>query len=302
LEFTFRELNPAIYIPDQSTVANTQARRRYQDFANIGSIESGNFSTYNSTQITAERRFSHSYTILMNYTYSGSFDDLGWTNPSNREFDYGRSSADILQNLKFSCIWNIPSPGVKGALRYVTTGWTVNGIAAWQSGFPFSVTSGRDGSFTGVGRDRADFLGGQAMLDYGRSHGSMAAMWFDTSKFVTNANGTFGNFGRNILRGPRFFNTDLAVAKNTKVTEGITVQLRGEFFNAFNNVNFTPPNANRSSAQFGRITSALDPRILQLALRLQFRASSRVQLPLLADYVANSGRDDSHDTRIAANR
>lgn len=269
-EFVFRELNPAIYIPGQSTVANTQARRRYQDFVNVGLIESGNFSIYNGLQLTVEKRFSHGYTMLVNYTYSRSFDDLGWANPYYRAFDYGRASADIPHNFKFSNLWNIPTPHLNGPLRFLATGWGLNAIAVWQSGFPFSVSSGRDNSLTGIGRDRADYLGGQAMLDYGRSHGDMVNMWFATSQFASNALGTFGNSGRNILRGPRFFNTDLGVVKNTKVTERLNVQFRGEFFNAFNNVNFTQPNANRSSAQFGRITSALDPRILQLALRLQF--------------------------------
>ena len=94
--------------------------------------------------------------------------------------------------------------------------------------------------------------------------------FFDTSKFVRNEIGTFGNSGRNILRGPRFFNADMSLLKDTRVTERVSVQLRAEFFNIFNTVRFNTPNRNVSSSQFGRITSARDPRIIQFGLKLLF--------------------------------
>ena len=112
-----------------------------------------------------------------------------------------------------------------------------------QSGFATSVTSGLDNAFTGTGSQRADFLGGTASLGSGRSHGEMVA---------------------------RFFNIDLGVVKNTKITERVSTQFRAEFFNVLNNVNFRNPATNASSAQIGRITSAADPRILQFALKIVF--------------------------------
>src|SRR5262249_26857566 len=123
---------------------------------------------------------------------------------------------------------------------------------------------------SGVGRDRADYLGGIATLDTSRPHGQLIAQFFNTSAFGPNAIGTFGNSGKNILRGPRFFNTDFGATKRTSIAEGITLDFRAEFFNFFNNVNFVSPNSNQSSGQFGRITAALDPRIIQFGLRLQF--------------------------------
>jgi hypothetical protein len=96
------------------------------------------------------------------------------------------------------------------------------------------------------------------------------AQYFDTSKFAPNAIGTFGNSGKNMVRGPRYFNTDLALLKVTNVTSRVGLQFRAEFFNIFNNVNFNAPTSNVSSAQFGRITSALDPRILQFGVKLLF--------------------------------
>ncbi len=265
-----REVNPSIYIPGQSTVANTQQRRYYQDFSKIGLVESSNNSHYHSFQVNLERRFSHGFSALANYTWQKTIDDFGWTDSSNRRFDYAVSSDDVTHVFKFSNIYEVPKLGVSGFADKLINGWALNSIILWQTGFPFTVSSGADNSFTNIGRDRADFLGGQAQLSYDRPHGDMINQWFNTALFVPNAAGTLGNSGRNILRGPRFFNTDFAVIKNTPILERVNLQFRAEFFNLWNNVNFSAPNATRSSQQFGRITSAGDPRILQFALKLVF--------------------------------
>jgi len=134
-------------------------------------------------------------------------------------------------------------------------------------------------AFSGVNSDRADYLGGgSAQLDWGRSHGQQVLQWFDVSKFTANKMGTFGNAGRYILRGPRFFNVDLGLLKGTKLTERVNLQIRAEFFDIFNNVNFQLPNGNLSSAQVGRITGVVadnfglpnSERIVQFGLKLNF--------------------------------
>jgi outer membrane receptor protein involved in Fe transport len=266
-----REINPARAVPGiPFEVGTTQARRQYQDFSLIGLYESSNNTNYNSLQLNAEKRFGRGLSVLANYTWSKKFDDYGWTNPDNRRFDYGISGEDLPHNFRLSNVWEIPRMKVPRALGYLVNGWMVNSIVTWQSGFPFSIASGSDNSRTGVNRDRADFLGGQAELDSGRPHGELIARYFDTSKFAPNAIGTFGNSGKNILRAPRYFNTDIAVLKSARLTERVSLQFRAEFFNAFNNVVFQGPNTILASAQFGRITSALDPRILQFGLKLVF--------------------------------
>jgi len=119
----------------------------------------------------------------------------------------------------------------------------------------------------------ADFVGGgSAQLSYSRPHGAEILQWFDTSKFTKNAIGTFGNAGRNILRGPRFFNTDFGLVKGTSIHERVRLQFRAEFFNLFNDVNFMLPNANVSSVQVGQITSVIadSERIIQFGLKLVF--------------------------------
>ncbi|MBZ5603955.1 MAG: TonB-dependent receptor [Acidobacteriia bacterium] len=264
-----RELNPAILGPG-ATQANTDARRRYQSFGPIGGYESGNNTHYNSLQLNLEKRFSHGYTILASYTWSKKIDDYSWTDPYSRAFDHGLSREDVPQNFKFSNVWQIPNAPVHGVAAKIVNGWMLNSIWTAQSGLPFSIMSGRDNSLSGVGRDRADYLGGDPMLDTGRPDGQLIARYFNTAAFGPNAIGTFGNSGKNILRGPRYFDVDFGATKRTNVTERASLEFRAEFFNVFNNVNFTNPNSNQSSGQFGRITSALDPRIVQFGLRLQF--------------------------------
>src|SRR5262249_35828880 len=140
------------------------------------------------------------------------------------------------------------------------------------TGLPFSIATGADNSFSSAGFDRADFTGtelSQAKLS-GLSHTQMVDRFFDTSLFVSNRVGTFGNSGRNILRGPRYFNTDLGVIKSTNITEQVKLQFRAEFFNVFNNVNFNNPGGTVGTPGFGKITGARDPRTLQLMLKLIF--------------------------------
>jgi len=94
--------------------------------------------------------------------------------------------------------------------------------------------------------------------------------WFNTADFVPNAIGTYGNIGKNSLRGPKLFTTDLALLKSGKIGERANYEFRAEFYNAFNNVNFGAPDAGLQDSNFGQISSANDPRILQMALKVEF--------------------------------
>ncbi len=266
-----RELNPAVYIPGASTTNNTQARRINPNLGSVSQIPNGHNTHFNSLQVALNRRFSHGFTLLANYTWEKTIDDFGWANPYNRAFDRGISNDDIPQIFKLAGVYQLPKAPVHGFVDRVVNGWEVTANTLWQGGFPLTITSGVDNSLSGVGRDQADFLGGAAQLDSGRSHAQMITQWFNTSKFTVNALGTFGNSGKNNLRGPRTFNTDLSLLKNIAVYERVSMQLRFEFFNAFNNVNFNAPGTTvANTASFGLITSAGDPRILQAAVKVIF--------------------------------
>jgi hypothetical protein len=273
--------NPAVYIPgvdasgnQLSTTGNTQQRRVYPTNGPIARQDPGGNSNYHALQLNVEKRFSRGFTLLSNYTWSKTTDNISAVNPITRRFERGLSGDDVRNNFKLSGVYQLP--GVKRAgFSKLLNGWEVNPIITWQSGFPFTITSGRDNSFTGIGSDRADYKPGVTsigQLSFGRSHGDEILQWFDTSLFTANAIGTFGNVARNTLRGPRFFNTDLGILKGTKLTERVNLQFRTEFFNIFNNVNFRLPNGNNASGQFGQITAVLgdSQRIVQFGLKLSF--------------------------------
>ena len=264
--------NPAVFGPG-ATVGNTQQRRVYPNFGRVSRTDAGANSSFHSLQLNVEKRFSRSYSILTNYTWSKTIDNLTNLNPFNRNAYRGLANQDVPHNFKFSNIWDIPRASVdSAAARRLLHGWQVNTILVRQSPFPFSVNSGRDNSFSAVGGDLADFRGGNATLGTDRPRSQQLARWFDTSLFTANAPGTFGNSGRNIIRGPKFFNTDVGMLKDTAITERVSIQFRAEAFNVFNNPNFRVPNSNASSAQFGLITAVVDDnqRILQLGLKLSF--------------------------------
>jgi outer membrane receptor protein involved in Fe transport len=274
------QLNPAVYIPGQSTEANTQERRIYPAFGNINSIDSGVNGSYHALQLTLERRFTHGLSFLANYTWARALDDFGPAGGSGtnscscgRYFDYGPDTGDVNKVFRVSGLYMLPHLPGPGLVNKVVNGWQVTGIANWQSGFPFSIFSNDDNSFSAIGADRADLTVPSvknALLSTGRPHAQLTQEWFDTSAFAANAIGTFGDTGKNILRGPRYFDTDLALLKNTNVTERVSLQFRAEFYNALNNVNFGMPDGGLMDSGFGQITSAQSPRIMQLALKANF--------------------------------
>jgi hypothetical protein len=138
-----------------------------------------------------------------------------------------------------------------------------------QSAAAFSVQAGRDNSLTGFG-NRAQQVGDPSRSARQDPNRDPVLEWFNTRAFAHNAPGTFGNSGRNIVFGPGLANVDVAVAKHFPITEQVRLQFRGEFFNLFNHANFNEPNSTITAGTYGRITSALDPRILQFGLKLLF--------------------------------
>ena len=111
---------------------------------------------------------------------------------------------------------------------------------------------------------------GDPALSSDRTRAEQILKWFNTDAFVANALGTFGSVGRNAMRGPGYANLDMGVHKTFPVTSALKVQFRAEAFNILNRVNLDLPSGDRSSANFGRILTAQDPRILQFALRVSF--------------------------------
>ena len=146
-------------------------------------------------------------------------------------------------------------------------GWQFAGITFIQSGYPFFVRVSGDNSGSGSSADRPN------RISNGKLPGSQRTVerFFDTSAFVLPPRLTFGDAGRYILSGPGITNFDLALIKNTRISEHTSLQFRAEAFNLANHPNFNTPQAVVNTPQsFGKILSALDPRILQFGLKLFF--------------------------------
>ena len=148
-------------------------------------------------------------------------------------------------------------------------GWNLNAIMNLNSGQPLTALSGVDNARTGAGNQRADIIGDPS-LPSGRSHQDQYTEWLRRAAFAPNGLGTYGNLGRNTFFGPGNASVDLGLMKNFRVKEHFITQFRFEMFNSLNRVNFNNPTTAQNSANFWRITSARDPRILQLSLRLTF--------------------------------
>jgi hypothetical protein len=255
-------------------------------------------SFYHSLQLSAEKRMSHGLTILGNYTWSKSIDDLPngggvadvgadtvssrpWDDPLRHQFDRGPSDFDHTHRFVASYVWELPGPlRANGLLRQVFGGWQLGGVVSAQTGRPFTVLSGSNNSGTGIGQDRANLIGNP----YGPGACAAAKIttscvdWLNPASFQSNSSGTFGNIGKGSFRLPGSYTWDMGLSKNFSFTERLKLQFRAEFFNVFNRANFMDDSASLTNFQkisagaFGsfRAGQASDPRIGQLALKLFF--------------------------------
>lgn len=276
--FISAELNPAIY---GKAGRNADARRIYAPYySSISDQVSAGNSIYNALQVSANKRLSRGLAVMLNYTWSKFIDDCSADgnssfNPFNRRDNRGPSDNDVPHRFVGSFIWQLPSPAHSGrVLRSVGGGWEINGIVTLQSGAPFGVVSGVDNSQSAVNADHADQVG-DWRISGDRPKSAVIATYFNTAAFVLNAPGTFGNTGRNILRGPGLQTVDFGAIKTFTFAERCKFQFRAEAFNLLNHANLGTPNASVSAANFGVITSTVagsagNPRIVQLALKLLF--------------------------------
>ena len=235
-------------------------------------------SNYNSMQVTLERRFIGGWTMKANYTFAKSLDDSPQTtggqhqnrvrNPLGDPDTYGPSDFDRRHRFVSTLVWQIPAPYRQAFLKHVLGGWELSGILTAMTGPPLTIVSAGDPSLSGApayadivpGCDPDDVPGGRSI-----------DQWFNRACFRNAATGTFGNLGRNTVRAPGSKVVDLGLYRNFRVKEDLNIQFRSEFFNVFNITSFNPPGASLASpAAFGRITSAGDPRIIQLALKVVF--------------------------------
>jgi Carboxypeptidase regulatory-like domain/TonB dependent receptor/TonB-dependent Receptor Plug Domain len=280
------QLNPSVYIPGQSSENNIQSRLVYPNYGFIASINSGVNSNYNAGQVELQKQVSYGLSFQTNFTWSRALNDFGPdgepgifgvyginTCGCGRALDYGPDAGDDNKVIRFSGNYAFPRIPIKGFVDKAINGWNLSSVTNWQTGFPFTSFAEDDNSFSAMGNDRPEITVPnikQTQLSSSRSHAAMVNEWFNTADFEPNAVGTYGNIGKNSLRGPRLFTTDLALLKDGKAGEHAGYEFRAEFYNVFNNVNFGAPDAGLQDSSFGQISSAGDPRILQMALKIKF--------------------------------
>jgi len=253
-------------------------------------------ANYNSLQISAEKRMSRGLMILANYTWSKSLDDLPpragvtgfdtssalpWDDIRRHQFDYGPSEFDHKHRFVTSWVWQMP--GLKGqnsVVRGFFGDWQLSGLMQAQTGRPITVTQGSDISGTGIGQDRGTFTGANPYSSGPCATSAPCKLFLNVGAFKLTSDpsikNTFGNVGKGSLRFPGFYSWDMGISKTFSITERYKLQLRGEFFNVFNQVNFlsdegTVNNASTfSNGNFATLRTATDPRIGQIALKFIF--------------------------------
>jgi hypothetical protein len=271
------QMNPAVYIPGQSTVANTNQRRilAAYGYASFRDIDTNSSAAYHSLQLSMNKRVSRGLTVLSSYTFSKLLDYFSAQNqaatsqdPNNLRADRGLSDNNRTHVFNMSVIYQIPGFGHGLAMKAIG-GWELASTTSLTSGAPFNITTGVDASLTGVGNDRPDLVGNWYRAY--TSEDDMLQRYFNTAAFAPNQPGHYGGLGRNVLIGPPQHATDLALSKSFPIGERFgKVQFRAEFYNSLNQVNFGAPTASVNNRNFGRILSAGNPRILQFVLRYAF--------------------------------
>jgi hypothetical protein len=233
-------------------------------------------SSYNSLQASLDKRFAHGLQFTAAYTFSKSFDQAssfeGIVNPIDPRLSRSLSSFDARHRVVLSYYWEVPAPKYSGARGQILNGWALSGITTFQTGFPIRISTLDDQelmySFDFELPGEPDLVAPFHTMKP-QSHGNY---FFDPASFSEdNTFGRIGNSPRTICCGPHISNTDFAVLKTFKISETKRVDFRGEFFNIFNHTQFFNPDGNFSDgSQFGQVTQAKDPRLMQFALKFFF--------------------------------
>jgi hypothetical protein len=178
---------------------------------------------------------------------------------------------DVPINFGASYILSVPDPPRLGSLgKVLLSGWNVNGMTTLRSGQPINVFSGIDTNFDGNNNDRPDVVGNPHSPG-GRSRVETAAAFFNADAFSLPPPGTpYGNARFDMLFGPKYVSTDLSAFKVLSLSKRATLQIRADVFNAFNNVNLNDPDTTKTSPDFGTISGAASPRIVQMVLRISY--------------------------------
>lgn len=281
-------LNQTPFGIDGSIAAN----RPYPQWSQITVGATRAESWYNAMQLKYEKRISHGWYELFSYTWASALDEAGaWGAGSSPQYldnfraDRGPQSQTARHRVTASTIYDLPlgrgrrfGGNWNRLMDGIVGGWQLAGIVGGRTGLPVNI------SLNGTGTNPATK---QSYRFFSRNGGGLRPdrigdpntgidpkddrlHFLDVGAFSVQPVNTPGNASRNVAYGPKAFTTSLSLSKHFKPTEWSQVDLRFEAFNAFNNVNFGGPAATYPNADFGTISSAGDPRVIQTAIRFRF--------------------------------
>ena len=277
-----------------------QLLRPFPQYTSVQLAGQGSYdSIYHSFQLTVQRRFANAGSLLVAYTNSKLISDTdtltAWLEPTvgaiqdnnNLRSERSLSSQDVPQRLVISYVLDLPLgkgrkylSGVHGITDKIASGWGVDGVSIFQSGFPLAFSNGQaNGTTLFGGGSRPNIVPGCPNA-VGDALASKLTAWFNTSCFVAPADFTFGTESRvdPKLHASGINNFDFAVFKRTRFSanERLGLEFRTEFFNLFNRTQFAPPNTlccSLNNANFGVVTATAtgtNPRLVQFGLKLFF--------------------------------
>jgi hypothetical protein len=264
--------------PDQFGPGNRQSLRPFPQYANAGMLANDGNSIYHSLQAKLERRWKAGLVVSVGYTFSKFIDDVDAPARANAapiqnvydmRSERGIGGYDVPHRFVTNFLYELPF-GRKGrflsetpVLKELIGGWQVSGIIEEQVGLPMQITQANNsGGFTNIQRPNQVAPAGLPRGD------RTLARWFNTDAMVVAPLYTLGNAPRFALHGPGLNNTDLAIMRNFLLWEGLRLQFRSEFFNAFNHPQYNNPNTTIGNVNYGKVTSAHDPRTIEFALRI----------------------------------
>lgn len=257
-----------------------RATRPYPQYRAILQSDFNANSSFNALVARFHHRMSRGVDLRVEYTFGKALYD-GWelggaTNnqiATNRALDKGPTSFNVRNRLVTSLLWELPfgrdrafGSGMSRAADYVVSGWNVSTIATFSNGLPIFITvPNRTGSpFVGH-RPNRTCSGNLSSVDL-RSN----RQFIDTSCFQDTERGFFGNSERAPISGPGLNNFVIGIQKDFELAESKLLEFRLEMFNAFNHAQFRNPNGSVANRNFGLVSAARQPRVVQMALKLQF--------------------------------
>jgi hypothetical protein len=242
---------------------------------------------YDSLQTKLTKRFGSGYSLNLNYTLQRALQDDGEYFIFDADLNRGPAGWDRTHNFVMSALAELPFGRGKrwlssssGPVNMALGGWQLNATTTIQSGLPFNVGYRDSGADRDTGPGRPNLVGDPETGGSRERFFNATPIGSPGSAFERPAVGTFGNLGRNELRGPNYWRTDASLFKRFGITETSTLEFRVEVVNLFNHVNLDNPDATvgvpgNDNANAGRITATAyggsDPqRNFQFALRFLF--------------------------------